>query len=371
VFTLKLLGGASLEGGDGPLTGRVAQRRRLAVLAMLAMTRRPGISREKLAATLWPESDVDRARHLLSDTVSVINRALGGDVVTAVADELRLRVDRLACDARTFEDAAERGALDIAVRLYTGPFLEGFFVEGSEDFERWASAERERLQGLYRRALARLASVHAVRGLRADRVSGEALDNGARAVPAAPQDLEPIPTQAIATIAPPRAHGFGRLPQLGVGILIAAVVLFSGIRFVWPRSSAAVTTTRLQSVAVLPFADLSPAGDQEYFGDGIAEELSTRLGRAPELKVAARTSAFAFKGTDTDVKAIGRALNVDAVLEGSVRQAEGRVGIAVRLVDARAGFQIWADSWERSGRDVLGVQDEIATGVLRARSAPA
>ena len=78
MFTLKLLGGACLEGPEGPLTGRVAQRRRLAVLALLAMSRRQGLGREKLAATLWPESDGDRARHLLSDTVYVINRARRG-----------------------------------------------------------------------------------------------------------------------------------------------------------------------------------------------------------------------------------------------------------------------------------------------------
>jgi TolB-like protein/Tfp pilus assembly protein PilF len=148
--------------------------------------------------------------------------------------------------------------------------------------------------------------------------------------------------------------------------LIALTLLASGMYVFWLRPTLALRATSLQSVAVLPFADLSPASDQEYFSDGIAEELSTRLGRVPGLKVAARTSAFAFKGTNTDAKAIGRALNVDALLEGSVRQAEGRVRIAVRLIDARAGYQIWADTWERSGRDVLSVQDDIATGVLHA-----
>jgi DNA-binding SARP family transcriptional activator len=167
VFTLKLLGGASVEGPEGPLTGRVAQRRRLAVLALLAMSRRQGLGREKLAATLWPESDGDRARHLLSDTVYVINRALGGregDAVTAAAGELRLRAGTFECDARSFEDAVDSGALDEAVRLYTGPFLDGFFVEGSEEFERWACSERERLHDLYGRTLERLAAARAEGG---------------------------------------------------------------------------------------------------------------------------------------------------------------------------------------------------------------
>ena len=105
-----------------------------------------------------------------------------------------------------------------------------------------------------------------------------------------------------------------------------------------PRPTAAVTATSLQSVAVLPFADLSPARDHEYFSDGIAEELSTRLGRVPGLKVAARTSAFAFKGTDTDVKAIGRALNVDALVEG--QRASGRRARAHRRPSGRRASRL-------------------------------
>jgi TolB-like protein/tetratricopeptide (TPR) repeat protein len=143
----------------------------------------------------------------------------------------------------------------------------------------------------------------------------------------------------------------------------------------WPGAAGARTTpATVQSVAVLPFVDLSPTREYEYFGDGTAEELSTRLARVPGLKVAARTSAFAFKDGRADVKAIGRALNVDALLEGSVRQEKGRVRIAVRLVDAREGYQIWADSWECDGDKVLAMQDDIATdvlAVLRAAASPA
>jgi TolB-like protein/Tfp pilus assembly protein PilF len=168
-------------------------------------------------------------------------------------------------------------------------------------------------------------------------------------------------------VSAPAAHASSRKLRLAaIAAVVSLALMGTLLRQFRPRAGAPVTATSLQSVAVLPFADLSPARDHAYFSEGIAEELSTRLGRVPGLKVAARTSAFAFKGTDTDAKAIGRALNVDALLEGSVRQAEGRLRIAVRLVDARAGYQIWADEWDRSGRDVLAVQDEIAAAVLRA-----
>jgi TolB-like protein/DNA-binding SARP family transcriptional activator/Flp pilus assembly protein TadD len=433
VFTLKLLGGASLEGADGPLTGRVAQRRRLALLALLAMSRRPGLSREKLAATLWPESADDRARHLLSDTIYVINRALGGEVVAAVSDELRVQRDRLACDASAFEEAVEAGALEDALRRYTGPFLDGFFVEGSEEFERWVTAERDRLHGLYGRALERLAveradrrdlrgAVECWRRLSTDdplnsRVACQLADamaaagdragalqhlqdhtatldrelgieppeevtallgslrsarseSAPRAVsPPAEATSEPAPIASVAPVEAPSPRLNGSTPwrvrrSLVAIAVVAIVVLVSGLRVFWSRPT--LTATSLRSVAVLPFVDLSAARNQEYFGDGMAEELSTQLARIPGLKVAARTSASAFKGTDTDVKAIGKALKVDAIVEGSVRQEEGRLRIAVRLVDARDGYQIWAETWDRSGRDVLEIQHEIASAVLRA-----
>jgi TolB-like protein/DNA-binding SARP family transcriptional activator len=441
VFTLKLLGGASLEGPDGPLTGRVSQRRRLALLALLAASRRPGLSREKLAATLWPESDGDRARHLLSDTVYVINRALGGEVVSSAGDELRLRRDRLACDARAFEDALETGSLDDALRLYTGPFMDGFFVEGSEEFERWVAVERERLQSLFGRALERLAVERAgrhdasgavdcwrrlavedpfnsrvacqlgealaaagdragalqhlqdhtatldrelgieppeevaalVRSLRSVRPAAAPETPARVAEPAPASTSDAVPT-TLETPTPQPLSDVRRVPRWWIAsAAIAVVLLVSSVGAFLsfdrsPRTSppSTLTATSLQSVAVLPFVDLSAARDQEYFGDGIAEELSTQLARIPGLKVAARTSASAFKGTETDAKTIGRALNVDALVEGSVRHEEGRLRIAVRLVDARAGYQIWADTWDRSGRDVLATQHEIATAVLRA-----
>ena len=432
MFTLKLLGGANLDGPDGPLTGRVAQRRRLAVLALLAMNRRQGLAREKLAAVLWPESDGDRARHLLSDTVYVINRALGGEPITAVGDELRLRVDRLSCDARVFEDAVERGNLDDAVRLYAGPFMDGFFVEGTEEFERWMSAERERLQALHARALEQLAIESTTRGdlrgaieywrrlttgdpfnSRLACALAEALDRGgdraaalqhlqdhtaslqkelgisppeevttlvrALRTPRTPAETAPPERPTTPAVAPANNEPAARekaqparlrlrpLPILGVAAAVVLAIVVA--RTYWPPAptpTAALTATSLQSVAVLPFTDLSPARDHEYFSDGIAEELSTRLARVPGLKVAARTSAFAFKDTDTNVQTIGRALNVDALVEGSVRESDGQVRVAVRLVNARDGYQIWAETWTRSGRDVLALQDEIATGVVRA-----
>ena len=441
MFILKLLGGAAVDGPDGPLTGKVSQRRRMAALALLAMNRRYALGREKIAALLWPDIDAERARHRLSDTIYVINRALGGEVITSVADELRLAPDRLACDARAFEDAVDRSALEEAVRLYTGPFMDGFYLDANEEFERWMSAERDRLQELFARALERLAVERSERGdlrgaveswrrltvddplnsraacelaIALDRAGDRAgalqhlkvhvssLDQELGIAP--PEEVtslerrlratkavaEPISAPTIvSTQLPPQvaAHSSAvddrRLPDTDArvaaapnfrrvlfvaGAVLVLVLALAAVRGFRPSDTptSTPTATAVRSLAVLPFVDLSPARDHEYLSDGVAEELSTRLGRVAGLKVAARTSAFAFKGTGTDVAAIGRALKVDALVEGSVRESDGQVRVAVRLVNASDGYQIWAETWTGSGQQVLALQDEIATGVLRA-----
>jgi TolB-like protein/Tfp pilus assembly protein PilF len=124
------------------------------------------------------------------------------------------------------------------------------------------------------------------------------------------------------------------------------------------------------SIAILPFLDLSPAKDHEYFCAGVAEEITNTLAQARGLRVVSRTSAFRFQGQAHDIRVIGRALGADVVLEGSLRTAANRVRIAVRLVDSRGGFQIWADRFDRDLGDVFAVQDDIALRVadaLRAR----
>jgi TolB-like protein/thioredoxin-like negative regulator of GroEL len=119
-----------------------------------------------------------------------------------------------------------------------------------------------------------------------------------------------------------------------------------------------------ESIAVLPFLDLSQSGDQEYFSDGIAEELLNLLARIPELRVAARTSSFSFKGQSVGIPEIARRLNVAHVLEGSVRKAGNQVRVTAQLIRADDGFQVWSDTWDRTLEDIFVIQDEIAAEVV-------
>ena len=120
------------------------------------------------------------------------------------------------------------------------------------------------------------------------------------------------------------------------------------------------------SVAVLPLVDMSPEGGNEYLGDGLSEELSMRLAQIPGLRVAARTSAFEFKGRSLDVRRIGQALGVRNVLEGSVRRDGDDLRVTVQLIDAVTGYHVWAGSYDRSWRDVILIQDEIARSITEA-----
>jgi TolB-like protein len=119
-----------------------------------------------------------------------------------------------------------------------------------------------------------------------------------------------------------------------------------------------------KSIAVLPFVDMSQAKDQEYFSDGIAEELLNLLAKIPELKVAARTSSFSYKGSNTRIAQIGQELNVAHLLEGSVRKAGNTLRITAQLVRSADGYHLWSETYDRPLDDIFAVQDEIAGSVV-------
>jgi TolB-like protein len=135
------------------------------------------------------------------------------------------------------------------------------------------------------------------------------------------------------------------------------------------RASRLAVRSPDTSLAVLPFVDMSPEQDQEYFCDGMAEEITNRLTRVPGLRVAARTSTFAFKNRADDVRDIGRQLGVRSVLEGSVRKWRDRFRVTAQLIDADSGFHIWSERWDRSREDVLEIQEEIAQ-LIASMAAP-
>ncbi len=123
---------------------------------------------------------------------------------------------------------------------------------------------------------------------------------------------------------------------------------------------------RQPSIAVLPFADMSPGKDHEYFSDGLSEEIINALAHVPGLKVTARTSAFAFRGKEQDIREVAEALDVETILEGSVRRAGNRIRVTAQLINAADGYHLWSERYDRELADVFAVQDEIATAIVGA-----
>ena len=120
------------------------------------------------------------------------------------------------------------------------------------------------------------------------------------------------------------------------------------------------------SIAVLPFADMSAEKNQEYFSDGLAEEILNKLAKIPALRVVARTSSFQFKGKTGDLRSVGETLNASTILEGSVRKQGNRVRVTAQLIKAADGFHLWSDTYDRELTDIFAVQDDIAKAVAAA-----
>ncbi|MFO7589146.1 MAG: tetratricopeptide repeat protein [Gemmatimonadota bacterium] len=155
----------------------------------------------------------------------------------------------------------------------------------------------------------------------------------------------------------------------GLLALAGLMALLAGAWFVGRQSAPAEDTERVEkgpvaaSVAVLPFVNMSSDDEQEYFSDGISEELLNLLAKIPELRVASRTSAFSFKNQNLEIPEIARRLDVAHVLEGSVRKAGDEVRITAQLIDGRSDTHLWSATWDRTLEDIFAVQDEIAAEV--------
>lgn len=424
---LKLLGGASLETPAGPVTGPAAQRRRIALLARLALARGQGVSRETLIAALWPEQSEERGRHLLSDSIYRINQALEGDAIRTSGEQLWLNPEVVEADVAEFDTAVVAGDHEQAIELYRGPLLEGFHSGGSAELDQWFSAERSRLADQFAASVEALAGAAESRGdfvtavrqwrrlashdplssrvalrlVQAMRAGGDeaaarkqagvhatvlaaefgpdAADGFHRQVadlpmPAADQPVAgPVATTASQAAAmappppssPPRA-GPWRRSWLAFGAGAAGLALL----VVWLVGSRVAPPAEHVSLAVLPFTDLSAGGDQQYFADGMTEELISALADVEGLRLATRTSVFALHRQGIDVRQLGERLGVDHVVEGSVRREGGRLRVAVRLARTADGVQLWSSQYDRDFSDIFAVQEELArsvAGALRLR----
>ena len=163
-----------------------------------------------------------------------------------------------------------------------------------------------------------------------------------------------------------------KLNLITIGLLIAVLVVVGAERTLLPKNAAEVPAEFAaeadtdKSIAVLAFEDLSADGDQAYFAEGLSEELLNVLAKVPDLKVAGRTSSFAFKGQNKDLREIGELLNVAHILEGSIRKSGNRIRVTAQLIKASDGFHLFSETYDRELSDIFALQDEIAASIATA-----
>jgi TolB-like protein/tetratricopeptide (TPR) repeat protein/DNA-binding winged helix-turn-helix (wHTH) protein len=196
--------------------------------------------------------------------------------------------------------------------------------------------------------------------------------------------LSDTPPSAAASVVPtvtdstPRAHpllaGSQRGKTLGAAltVLVLAISLTVVITYLdrppkqgsSAESDRSVLVQQPRTIAVLPLVDLSPSGGNDYLADGLAQELSSRLARIPGLRVASQTSSFAYKGSRADVRAIGKALDVRHIVEGSIRREGDHIRVTAELVDATSGYHVWSQSYDRKWQDLLVIQDDLSRSII-------
>jgi adenylate cyclase len=428
VVVLKLLGGPSVSRSGTVVSGRAVQGRRLALIATLAAARGRPVTRDKIIALLWPESPTDRARRQLSDTLYILRTRLGDDVIQATGDDLALNDEAVSSDLADFERMLDAGQLEAAVEIFRGPLLDGFHLSDAAEFERWLDDERSRLSQAYADSLEEIARRTETTGdfaagvgwwrklaahdpystrialglmrwldaagdragaLKHARVHAELLQQEFDAEPdtdvvAFAEQLRLAPPVRVtqraekvrATMDEPTRVDIDRTsgPDVPVRrersysrVVIAAVIAIFTVGTV--LGIAALRShdgPKANAMAVLPFVNMSADSGGDYFSDGLTEQIITALSHIPELRVAARTSSFALRDTKLDIRAIGDTLNVDAVLEGSVRRDGNRLRVTAQLIDAKTGYHIWSGDYDREMRQVLEVQDEVANDIAKA-----
>lgn len=369
MLQLRTLGSLSIGSDDGPLGPAAAQRKALALLGLLAPVSDRGLSRDKILAYLWAEIPADRGGHRLTQLLYSLRRDLHAEDLFLGSTDLRLNPAVVTCDVAEFLSALSANQLERAAAIYRGPFLDGFFLTDAPEFERWVEDQRRELARRYAEVVRALAGAATERGDCAGAVGWwrqltqtDPLDAGT--VVSCMEALAAAGDRAGA-LRFARTHQdrlrdeFDAEPDSAV---VAAVVRLRCM----PGEAVHPAAAPGASVAVLPFLNLSPERENEYFSDGMTEELTNALARVPELWVASRTSCFAFKGKDADAREIAERLKVRTLVEGSVRKVGDRIRITVQLVNAADGYHLWSGTYDRTLAGVFSLQEEISQAIVHA-----
>ena len=369
MFSLKVLGALSIDSDNGPLPPAARQKRRLGVLAILAIAGTRGHSREKIQTYLWPESSTERSRHALDQLLYATRRALGADPFASTGSELRLDPKIVASDIGEFDEAIRRKSWADAVAQYGGPLLDGVHLSNGGELESWIDGERRKLHLEYQRALETLARAAAAAG---DSVGAVAWWRKVTMSDPLSSRVATETIQALAAIgdhaaAIECAHTFQRLfrSELGLEPDAAFQALVAGLasKALKVAHPDAKTAARLTSVAVLPFVFLSDVENNRALSLGFADALITIFGNLEDV-VVAPTSAILNYAAGVEPGQACRDLGVSHALQGTVQKLESHWRVSIQLFDATTHKITLSEKHDFELNDMFEVQDEIGRRVV-------
>ncbi len=375
----KVLGGLEVAGGNGTSLTRKTKL----VAAFLALQRGQPQSRERLADLFWENSPEEQARKNLRQCLSTLRKHLGRTLITD-QDRISLDPGAVDLDAERFEklvggDGLEQ--LEQAAAIYRGDLLAGFNIKENV-FEAWIRPERERYRNLMVDGLVKMLEYY-----EASHDTGAITKSATRLLA-----LDPLNEAAyrilMRTYAAQGRHGAALKQfedcrnilkrELGIEPEPETVALNRDIRrrrtHLPDDTKEKVQTPEPEvlplpdkpSIAVLPFDNMSGDPEQEYFSDGITEDIITDLSKVAGFFVIARNSSFAYKGQSPDIRRVCRELGVRYVLEGSVRRSGQRVRINAQMIDGSTSGYVWAERYDRKLEDIFAVQDEVTRAIIDA-----
>jgi TolB-like protein/DNA-binding SARP family transcriptional activator/Tfp pilus assembly protein PilF len=401
-WRVNLLGRFELRAPDGQEVA-LGARKSIALLALLAAAPGQRMSRDRLAVLLWEDMPDTQARGNLRQLLAATRRpapfleADGGSIGFSAG---MVETDLVAFEAAIAESTF--GALERAAVLYRADLLDGFLLR-ERDFNEWLTGERERLREhavqLFLRLMERAAPAGGEPAIRwalrvlavdpvhepAHRALMELYAAQGRHAAALRQyeQLRETLSRELGTRPEPESDALARRireDRRSPARLVAEPMPLASAAGAPAERGSAISMAEARpwpdpppvpetpSIVVLPFQNLSGDPEQEYFSDGIVEEITTALSRFRSLFVISRNSAFTYKGRAVDVRQVGRELGVRYLLEGSVRKAANRVRITGQLIDAASAAHLWADRFDGTPEDIFDLQDQVTSSVVGAIS---
>ncbi len=389
---IKLLGGFEARLKGGPSLD-LPTKKTQALLAYLAIRPGEARTREKIADLLWSDRGDAQAKASLRQALTALRKALQGldpDPLSIEGEKLALDPSAVEVDVDEFERLVEEGStgsLEKAASLYRGDLLDGLDARDPV-FDEWLTVERERLRELAINGMSRLLNQQTS----AEQPEG-AIDTAKRLLTLDPlREASHRALMRLYAAQGERSHAIRQYEtccdllkeQLGVEPEAETRALHDAVREgqepkapqedavgrprVVPVGNDPLPLPDKPSIAVLPFKNMSGDPEQEYFTDGITEDITTELSRFRDLFVISSLSSFTYREKMTPVQRVGRELGVHYVLEGSVRRAGSRIRITAQLTDASTGQHLWAERYDRDFGDIFDVQ---AHNGRRVRAPPA